>query len=57
MASRTSAAFLGLESELGRIAPGYCADLVAFNPNFEIVGTWVGGVGRMGEASEASHRG
>ena len=57
MASRTPAAFLGLESELGRIAPGYRADLVAFNPNFEIVGTWIGGVGSMGEASEAFHRG
>ena len=32
MASRTVAAFLGLESELGRIAPGYRADLVSFNP-------------------------
>ena len=57
MASRTPAAFLGLESELGRIAPGYRADLVAFNPNFEVVGTWIGGVGSMGEASEAFQRG
>jgi N-acetylglucosamine-6-phosphate deacetylase len=57
MASRTPAAFLGLESELGRIAPGYRADLVVFNPNFEIVGTWIGGLGSRGEASEASHRG
>src|SRR3954466_2979019 len=43
MASRTPAAFLGLESELGRIAPGYRADLVAFNSNFQIVGTWIAG--------------
>jgi N-acetylglucosamine-6-phosphate deacetylase len=57
MASRTPAAFLGLESELGRIAPGYRADLVAFNPNFKVVGTWIGGVGSIGEASEASQRG
>jgi N-acetylglucosamine-6-phosphate deacetylase len=55
MASRTPAAFLGLESELGRIVPGYRADLVAFNPNFEVVGTWIGGVGSMDEASRASH--
>lgn len=54
MASRTPAAFLGLESELGRIAPGYRADLVAFNPNFEIVDTWIAGVGSIGETS---HRG
>ncbi|MGY8707514.1 N-acetylglucosamine-6-phosphate deacetylase [Bradyrhizobium sp. 18BD] len=57
MASRTPATFLGLESELGRIAPGYRADLVAFLPNLEIVGTWIGGAGSMGEASEACQRG
>ena len=57
MASRTPAAFLGLEAELGKIAPGYRADLVAFNSNFEVVGTWIGGVSSIGEASEASHRG
>jgi N-acetylglucosamine-6-phosphate deacetylase len=51
MASRTPAAFLGLGSELGQIAPGYRADLVAFSPDFEVVGTWIGGVGSMGEAS------
>jgi N-acetylglucosamine-6-phosphate deacetylase len=55
MASATPAAFLGLASELGRIAPGYRADLVAFNPGFEVLGTWVGGVGVMAEPSEASH--
>jgi N-acetylglucosamine-6-phosphate deacetylase len=43
MASRTPAAFLGLESELGSIAPGYRADLVAFNSKFEIIDTWVAG--------------
>jgi N-acetylglucosamine-6-phosphate deacetylase len=57
MASRTPAAFLGLESELGRIAPGYRADLVAFTPNFEVAGTWIGGVGSVGEANLVSHRG
>jgi N-acetylglucosamine-6-phosphate deacetylase len=54
MASAAPAAFLGLASELGRIAPGYRADLVAFNPNFEVLGTWIGGVGSIDEASEAS---
>ena len=43
MASRTPATFLGLESELGMIAPGYRADLVAFSTNFEVVETWVTG--------------
>jgi N-acetylglucosamine-6-phosphate deacetylase len=57
MASRTPAAFLGLASELGRIAPGYRADLVAFNANFEVVGTWIDGAGSMSEASEVSYRG
>jgi N-acetylglucosamine-6-phosphate deacetylase len=54
MASRTPAAFLGLDSELGRIAPGFRADLVAFTPDFDVAGTWIGGVGSI---SEASHRG
>jgi N-acetylglucosamine-6-phosphate deacetylase len=54
MASRTPAAFLGLGSELGRIAAGYRADLVAFDPDFQVVGTWIGGAGSLGEAS---HRG
>ena len=48
MASRTPAAFLGLEAELGAIAPGYRADLVAFNSNFEVINTWVGGRGLGG---------
>jgi N-acetylglucosamine-6-phosphate deacetylase len=43
MASRTPATFLGLESELGAIAPGYRADLVAFSSKFEVIETWVGG--------------
>lgn len=56
MASRTPAAFLGLESELGRIMPGYRADLVAFSSDFEVVGTWINGVGSIDEVSHASHR-
>jgi N-acetylglucosamine-6-phosphate deacetylase len=43
MASRTPATFLGLASELGAIAPGYRADLVAFSSKFEVIQTWVSG--------------
>jgi N-acetylglucosamine-6-phosphate deacetylase len=43
MASRTPARFLGLDSELGLIEPGYRADLVAFTANFEVIQTWVAG--------------
>ena len=43
MASRTPATFLGLESQLGTIAPGYRADLVAFSSKFEVIETWVAG--------------
>ncbi len=57
MASRTPAAFLGLESELGMIAAGYRADLVAFKTNFEVVDTWVAGQSSWDEASVDSHRG
>ena len=49
MASRTPAAFLDLEAELGAIAPGYRADLVAFNSNFDVINTWVGGRGLGGQ--------
>ena len=43
MASRTPATYLGLDSKLGLIAPGYRADLVAFNSRFEVIETWVAG--------------
>jgi N-acetylglucosamine-6-phosphate deacetylase len=43
MASRTPASFLGLQSQLGSIAPGYRADLVAINERFEVLETWVAG--------------
>jgi N-acetylglucosamine-6-phosphate deacetylase len=56
MASRTPAAFLGLDSELGRIAGGYRADLVAFTADYEVLGTWIGGVGSMAAASRAEAR-
>jgi N-acetylglucosamine-6-phosphate deacetylase len=43
MASRTPASFLGVQSQLGSIAPGYRADLVAINGRFEVLETWVAG--------------
>ena len=44
MASRTPATFLGLQSELGSVAPGYRADLVALSGKFEVVQTWIAGI-------------
>jgi N-acetylglucosamine-6-phosphate deacetylase len=43
-AATEPAAFLGLGDTLGRVAPGYRADLVAFDPdNLRVHGTWVAG--------------
>jgi N-acetylglucosamine-6-phosphate deacetylase len=43
-ASTHPAAFLGLEHVLGRLAPGYRTDLVAFDPNdMTVLATWVAG--------------
>ena len=43
MASRNPAEFLGLGHELGRIAPGYRADLVLADDDLNILETWIGG--------------
>jgi N-acetylglucosamine-6-phosphate deacetylase len=43
-ASANPARFLGLNNELGRLAPGYRADMVAFAPDtIDVVETWVAG--------------
>jgi N-acetylglucosamine-6-phosphate deacetylase len=43
-ASTEPARFLGLGEKLGRLAPGYRADLVAFDPDdISVVETWVAG--------------
>ena len=43
MASQYPAEFIGLGGELGRIAPGYRADLVALDDALTVQGTWIGG--------------
>ncbi len=43
MASATPARFLGLDGELGRIAPGLRADLVALREDHGVAATWIGG--------------
>ncbi len=43
MASHAPARFLGLGHELGRIAPGYRADLVLADEGLTVLDTWIGG--------------
>jgi N-acetylglucosamine-6-phosphate deacetylase len=43
MASQWPAEFLGLGAELGRIAPGYRANLVAADDELRVLETWVDG--------------
>ena len=43
MASTYPAEFLGLEHELGRIAPGYRANLVLADEQFNVLDTWIDG--------------
>ncbi len=45
MASLHPATFLGLGHELGRIAPGYRANLVAVDAAVHVVHTWIDGIG------------
>jgi N-acetylglucosamine-6-phosphate deacetylase len=48
LASATPAAFLGVESWLGRLAPGYRADMVALDPDaVEIFATWIAGTAAL----------
>jgi N-acetylglucosamine-6-phosphate deacetylase len=43
MASLYPAGFLGLDDRRGRIAPGYCADLVLLDADLKVQRTWIGG--------------
>ncbi|HEY8004365.1 MAG TPA: N-acetylglucosamine-6-phosphate deacetylase [Phenylobacterium sp.] len=43
MASRSPAEFLGLGDVVGRIAPGYRADLVLVDDDIRVLDTWIGG--------------
>lgn len=44
MASTYPAEFLGLGASRGRIAAGYCADLVVMSDDYKIVQSWIGGL-------------
>jgi N-acetylglucosamine-6-phosphate deacetylase len=47
LASTSPASFIGLGHALGRLAPGYRADMVAFEPgNIDVLATWVAGARR-----------
>jgi N-acetylglucosamine-6-phosphate deacetylase len=43
MASLYPAAYLGLDDQLGRAAPGYRADLTLLRPDLSVLATWVAG--------------
>ncbi|MEM8564304.1 MAG: N-acetylglucosamine-6-phosphate deacetylase [Pseudomonadota bacterium] len=46
MASLYPAIALGLDNERGRVSPGYRADFVHFNDDFQVLQTWVSGYHR-----------
>ena len=44
MASLYPAEFLRLDATRGRIAPGFCADLVLLDEALAVLGVWIGGL-------------
>jgi N-acetylglucosamine-6-phosphate deacetylase len=47
-ASRNPAEFIGVGHRLGRLAPGYRADMVAIDPeSVAVLGTWVAGESKL----------
>ena len=44
MAAPAPAAFLRLDGELGRVAPGFRADLVLLDARLHVTETWISGV-------------
>lgn len=59
MASGNPAEFLGLGQTMGRIAPGFRADLVLLDDHLEVDEVWIGGRSGVGEpagAAGAPHR-
>jgi N-acetylglucosamine-6-phosphate deacetylase len=53
LASRHPAEFLGLGHELGRIAPGYRADLVLLDEEMTVTESWIGGIDTGAAAAPA----
>lgn len=51
MASAHPAAFLGLDGGLGRIAPGYRANLVLLDDGASVAETWIDGISRRSESA------
>ena len=50
LASAAPAGFLGVDTWLGHLAPGYRADMVALDPEtVQVLATWV--AGKEGEAA------
>ncbi len=56
MASANPAEFLGLGTELGRIAPGYRADLVLLDETLHVRRVWIGGVSEEASPEAAAPR-